>query len=291
MPASTTTKNVSIFFNARRDDLRVIFWTSEKRAGQHNTGRTLGKYFACGNILVQSRTPMAAKNRNRSSFRRWLRRAMLAIGMLVAISFLLVLSLRWMNPTTSAFMLQDDSGRQPVLFEWADWQDIGVAPALAVVAAEDQRFVAHFGFDIESMQKAFQENSSGRQLRGGSTISQQLAKNLFLWPGKSYVRKGLEAWFTLLLEISLPKKRILEIYLNIVELGPGIYGIPAASRYYFEREPSRISDSQAALLAAVLPNPHRLQVDRPSAYVRDRQQWISRQMQRLRREQWILSLN
>jgi monofunctional biosynthetic peptidoglycan transglycosylase len=233
---------------------------------------------------------MAARKKTTSAIRRWARYAVLTSGVLLALSFLMVLPLRWINPPTSAFMLQDDSGRRPVLFEWADWQETGIAPALAVIAAEDQRFADHFGIDFESMRKAVQDNSRGQRLRGASTITQQLAKNLFLWPGRSYLRKGLEAWFTIVLEICLPKKRILEIYINIVELGPGIYGIPAASRYFFGNEPSGISDAQAALLAAVLPNPQQLQVDRPSAYVRERQRWIQNQMQRLRREQWILNL-
>jgi monofunctional biosynthetic peptidoglycan transglycosylase len=233
---------------------------------------------------------MAARKRAGSKLRRWIGLSLVFFGLFVAISIALVLPLRWINPTTSAFMLQDDSGRQPVLFEWADWSSIGTAPALAAVAAEDQRFADHFGFDIESMQKAMRDKSKGQRLRGASTISQQLAKNLYLWPGRTYLRKGLEAWFTILLEIGLPKKRILEIYLNVVELGPGIYGVPAASRYFFGTDAARIADSQAALLAAVLPNPHLFQVDRPSAYVRERQRWILSQMQRLRREQWILTL-
>jgi monofunctional biosynthetic peptidoglycan transglycosylase len=260
------------------------------RGGEHTIAKIHRKGFATRTILVQSRTPMAARKKSKSSIRRWARYVVLTLGVLVALSFLVVLPLRWIDPATSAFMMQDDSGRQPVLFEWTDSQDIGLAPALAVIAAEDQRFADHFGIDVESMRKAVQDSSRGRRLRGASTITQQLAKNLYLWPGRSYLRKGLEAWFTIVLEICLPKKRILEIYMNIVELGPGIYGIPAASRYFFGNDPSRISDSQAALLAAVLPNPHQLQVDRPSAYVRERQRWIQNQMQRLRREQWILNL-
>jgi monofunctional biosynthetic peptidoglycan transglycosylase len=233
---------------------------------------------------------MAAKQRHRGWLARGIRLAMFVVIACVAISLALVISLRWVDPVTSAFMLRDDSGRQPPLYEWADWQDIGLAPALAVVAAEDQRFADHFGFDFQSMQKAMRDSERGERLRGASTITQQLAKNLFLWSGRSFVRKGLEAWFALLLEACLPKKRILEIYLNIVELGPGVFGVPAASRLYFGRDPSRIADSQAALLAAVLPNPHTLQADRPTDYVRERQRWIVGQMQRLRREQWILNL-
>jgi monofunctional biosynthetic peptidoglycan transglycosylase len=187
---------------------------------------------------------------------------------------------------SSAFMLQDRSGRVPVSYEWADWSDIGVSPALAVVAAEDQKFAEHSGFDMQSIRASFADYRNGQPLRGASTITQQVAKNLYLWPGRSFVRKGLEAYFTVMIELSWPKHRILEIYLNIVELGPGIYGIPAASRHYFGRQPSRLSDAEAALLAAVLPNPRQLQVDHPSTYVRDRQRRIHGQMDRLRREGW-----
>jgi monofunctional biosynthetic peptidoglycan transglycosylase len=234
---------------------------------------------------------MAVKKKHKSGFRRGIRWVTFIAIDCALLSLALVIPLRWIDPVTSAFMLLDDSGRQPPLYEWADWQDIGIAPALAVIAAEDQRFAEHFGFDLQSLQKAMRDSERGERLRGASTITQQLAKNLFLWSGRSYVRKGLEAWFALLLEICLPKKRILEIYLNVVELGPGVYGVPAASRLYFGRDASRIADSQAALLAAVLPNPHILQADRPSDYVRERQRWIVGQMQRLRREQWILNLD
>ena len=234
---------------------------------------------------------MAGKKKHESGFWRGLRWMTFIAIDCALLSLALVIPLRWIDPVTSAFMLLDDSGRQPPLYEWADWADIGIAPALAVVAAEDQRFAEHFGFDLKSMQKAMRDSERGERLRGASTITQQLAKNLFLWSGRSFVRKGLEAWFAVLLEVCLPKKRILEIYLNVVELGPGVYGVPAASRLYFGRDPSRIADSQAALLAAVLPNPHTLQADRPSSYVRERQRWIVGQMQRLRREQWILNLD
>jgi monofunctional biosynthetic peptidoglycan transglycosylase len=233
---------------------------------------------------------MSAKQKPAGLFRRSIRLLLLLCLVGFVASVALVVPLRWANPVTSAFMLRDDSGRRPVLYEWADWQEIGIAPLLAVVAAEDQRFAGHFGFDFVSLQKAIKENSDGQPLRGASTITQQLAKNLFLWSGRSYVRKGLEAWFTVLLELSLSKKRILELYLNVVELGPGIYGVPAASRFFFSRNPASITDADAALLAAVLPNPHTLQVDHPSRYVRERQRWIVGQMARLRREQWIVNL-
>lgn len=187
-------------------------------------------------------------------------------------------------------MLQDDSGRDPLLHDWQDWEQLGTAPPLAVVAAEDQRFATHFGLDLASIRDSIEAAQDGRLLRGASTISQQLAKNLYLWPGRSFVRKGLEACLTLLLEMSLPKKRILEIYLNVAEFGPGIYGVAAASRNYFGKAPAQLRDAEAALLAAVLPNPKRLRVDEPSSYVRERQAWILGHMQRMRQEGWLTAL-
>ena len=211
--------------------------------------------------------------------------------MFLALSVALTLPLRWVDPSTTAFMLGDDSGREPLLHEWQDWGQLGSAVALAVVAAEDQRFDDHFGLDLASIRDSIEQAQDGGRLRGASTITQQVAKNLYLWPGRSFVRKGLEAWFTLLLETCLGKKRILEIYLNVAEFGPGIYGVGAASRYYFGKPPSRLYDSEAALLAAVLPNPKQLRIEEPSVYVRERQAWILGQMQRLRREGWLTRLD
>ena len=223
--------------------------------------------------------------------RRWIAGLAIAVTVLLALGVLLTLPLRWFDPPTTAFMLQDDSGRDPLLHEWRDWEQLGPAAGLAVVSAEDQRFGDHFGLDLDAIRDSIEDAQDGGRMRGASTISQQVAKNLYLWPGRNFVRKGLEAYFTLLLEACLPKKRILEIYLNIAEFGPGIYGIAAASRYYFGKAPSHLYDSEAALLAAVLPNPRRFRVDEPSAYVRERQAWILGQMQRLRREGWISTLD
>lgn len=230
---------------------------------------------------------MKNKQKIRSRKRLWLRRLALALAIPIVISFILVLPLRWLDPATSSFMLQDDSGRDPLLYEWTDWKDLGTAPALAVVAAEDQKFADHFGLDVGSIKDSIDDAENGKRLRGASTISQQVSKNLFLWPGRSLFRKGLEAYLTVVVEICLPKRRILEIYLNIAEVGPGIYGVTSASEYFFGKRPSQISDAEAALLAAVLPNPARLKVDDPSVYVRERQQWILGQMARLHRENWI----
>lgn len=167
---------------------------------------------------------------------------------------------------------------------------MGVAPSIAVVAAEDQKFAEHFGFDLDSIRESVDEHNDGAPLRGASTITQQVAKNLYLWPSKSFLRKVIEAYLTVLIETTWPKKRILEIYLNVAEFGPGIYGIGAASDIYFGKSPIELSDADAALLAAVLPNPKRLRVARPTPYVLERQKWIFTQMRRLRRERWSMSL-
>ena len=235
---------------------------------------------------------MAARKKKKKPLLRrlgaWTLIAALAV---VLLSMLLTLPLRWLDPTTTSFMLQDDSGRIPVMYEWRSRDAIGDTAALAVVAAEDQRFATHWGIDLKSIHDALGSASGGGRLRGASTITQQLAKNLYLWSGRSLLRKGLEAWLALNLELYLPKKRILELYLNVIELGPGVYGVPAASRFYFGKSPASLTSDEAALLAAVLPNPHRFRVDRPSDYVRERQAWILGHLQRLQREQWIVLID
>lgn len=229
------------------------------------------------------------RNKKRKSRRR-LSWVSLALGLPIVVSVLLVLPLRWFDPATTAFMLQDKSGRDPLLHTWVSGSQIGTAISLAVVAAEDQRFAEHFGLDMHAIRKSMDDAERGRRLRGASTISQQLAKNLFLTPSRSLWRKGIEAYFAVVIEICLPKRRILEIYVNVVELGPGIYGVGAASRHFFRKSAIDLTDREAALLAAVLPNPIQLRVDAPSGYLGQRQQWIVSQMQRLRREQWLTLL-
>ena len=160
-----------------------------------------------------------------------------------------------------------------------------------MVASEDQKFPFHHGFDVSAIRDAIADADQGKRLRGASTISQQTAKNLFLWGGRSFVRKGLEAWFTVLIEVTWPKQRILEVYVNIAELGNGIYGVGAASQRYFGVPASRLDAHQAALMAAVLPNPRRLHVDHPSAYVQRRAQWIEQQMQQLGGTAYVTSEN
>jgi monofunctional biosynthetic peptidoglycan transglycosylase len=150
-----------------------------------------------------------------------------------------------------------------------------------VVASEDQKFPEHWGFDVESIEKAYSLNQHSHRVRGASTISQQVAKNLFLWSGRSYFRKGLEAYFTLLIEGCWPKRRILEIYLNIAEFGYGTYGAEAAAQRFFHKSAARLSRGDAAVLAAVLPNPVHFSAAAPSRYLQQRRDWILGQMQAL----------
>lgn len=166
--------------------------------------------------------------------------------------------------------------------DWVSMDEISPWMGLAVIAAEDQKFPEHWGFDVSAIEKALAHNERNEnRIRGASTLSQQTAKNLFLWDGRSWVRKGLEAGLTLGMETVWSKKRILTVYLNIAEFGDGVFGVEAAAQRYFHKPASRLSLSEAALLAAVLPNPLRFKANAPSGYVRSRQAWIMRQMRQL----------
>ncbi|MBJ3814875.1 monofunctional biosynthetic peptidoglycan transglycosylase [Shimwellia pseudoproteus] len=172
--------------------------------------------------------------------------------------------------------------------DWVGMDDISPWMPLAVIAAEDQKFPQHWGFDVQAIQLAFDHNERHeKRIRGASTLSQQTAKNLFLWDGRSWVRKGLEAGLTVGIETVWSKRRILTVYLNIAEFGNGIFGVEAASRHYFHKPAKQLTISEAALLAAVLPNPIRYRADAPSGYVRTRQQWIMRQMRQLGGEGYL----
>jgi monofunctional biosynthetic peptidoglycan transglycosylase len=192
-----------------------------------------------------------------------------------------MLLLRWIAPPTSAFMLQQRLEGVHVRYRWVNMDRISPYAALAVISSEDQKFFDHWGFDLDAIADAIQENKSRSRPRGASTISQQVVKNLFLWPGKSYLRKGIESYLTLLMELLWPKKRILEVYLNIAELGRGVFGVETAARRFFGRPASRLDMRQAARLAAVLPSPKYLLADRPSDYVRHRTWQIIQQMHAL----------
>jgi len=169
--------------------------------------------------------------------------------------------------------------------DWVPMSEISSPKALAVMAAEDQKFPEHWGFDVDAIQSVLDKESG--KMRGASTLSQQTAKNLFLWDGRSWVRKGLEAGLTVGIETVWTKRRILTVYLNIVEFGDGVFGVEQASQHFFHKPASRLTASQAALLAAVLPNPHLFKVNAPSAYVLRRQQWILRQMSQLGGESFL----
>jgi monofunctional biosynthetic peptidoglycan transglycosylase len=217
--------------------------------------------------------------------RRWLWRG---LAVFLGLTLLPVLALRWLPAPASSVMLQQRIGRLlgtepggPVRYRWIGWSEIAPAMRLAVVAAEDQKFPRHRGFDLDSIAEAVGDAAAGGRVRGASTITQQVARNLFLWQGRSWLRKGLEAYFTVLLEACWPKRRILEVYLNVAQFGASTYGVGAASQAFFGKRPGRLQPSEAALLAAVLPNPARLQVKNPSPYVRERAAWIETQMQLL----------
>ncbi|PKL96018.1 MAG: monofunctional biosynthetic peptidoglycan transglycosylase [Gammaproteobacteria bacterium HGW-Gammaproteobacteria-8] len=217
-------------------------------------------------------------------FRKWLLRMVLAVVVLTA---MLVLPLRWVDPPTSAFMLRDRLIHdRPIDFRPVVRDHISPHLFLAVIASEDQNFPNHWGFDGREIRRALEDYQQNRPLRGASTITQQLAKNLYLWPGQSWLRKGVEAWFTVWLEVCLPKRRILDIYLNIVELDDGVYGAEAGARHYFGRSAMELTQAQAALLAAVLPAPKRYNAFAPDAYLQQRQQWILGQMDNLG-EAWV----
>jgi monofunctional glycosyltransferase len=218
-----------------------------------------------------------------------LARALLALLVIfIAGSVLAVGSLRWINPRYTAFMAEsqvtawaDRDSNYVFRHSWVDLDRISPNLPLAVVASEDQKFPEHWGFDVEAIEKAYALNQHSHKVRGASTISQQVAKNLFLWSGRSYFRKGLEAYFTILIESLWPKRRILEVYLNVAEFGYGTYGAEAAAQRFFHKPASRLTRADAAVLAAVLPNPVRLSAAAPSRYVQQRREWILGQMQAL----------
>ena len=233
-----------------------------------------------------------------SRLRRVLRALGLALAAWAGITVLAVVAMRWIDPPITAFMIEsrvaalfDDRSGYEFRHEWRDWDRISRNAALAVVAAEDQQFPRHHGFDFKQIDKALADRERGRRVRGASTISQQVAKNLFLWPGQSWFRKGLEAGITVLIETFWSKRRILEVYLNVAEFGRGAYGVQAASQRFFRKDASRLTKAEAALLAAVLPAPSRFKADAPSRYLRQRQAWIQRQMAALGGTAYIARLD
>jgi len=177
---------------------------------------------------------------------------------------------------------QKTEGKKAVLkHDWISMENMSPHLQLAVVSSEDQLFLSHRGFDVQAIEKAMENNKKGKRIKGASTISQQTAKNVFLWPNRSWIRKGFEVYFTFLIETFWDKERILEVYLNSVEMGPGIYGAEAASQYWFHKSAKNLSQDQSAALAAILPNPLRYKAHPPSNYIQQRKKWILRQMNNL----------
>jgi len=224
----------------------------------------------------------------RAFLARWCKRLVVAgVVVMLVLPLLFFIVFRFVPvPFTSFMVIASVNG----LFEEKpyrtqhDWVPIeAISPRLqrAVIASEDQKFPDHYGLDIEAMQNALKHNQRSARIRGGSTISQQLAKNIFLWSGRSYVRKGIEAWLTLMMETLWSKERILEVYLNSVEFGRGIYGAEAAAQHYFHKPAQKLSAREAALLAAALPSPRKRNPAKPSGYMQSRAAWIQRQMARL----------
>jgi monofunctional biosynthetic peptidoglycan transglycosylase len=230
--------------------------------------------------------------------RRWLRWLIALPLIAIVLSVVQVATLRFVDPPFSAFMFSrqleawgqgDWSFR--IAHDWRDLDEISPNVPLAVIASEDQNFAEHFGFDIKAIERARKNNERGRKVRGGSTISQQTAKNLFLWSGRSWVRKGIEAWYTLLIEAMWPKHRIVEVYVNVAEFGDGVYGAQAAARTFFGKDASRLSAAEAARMAAVLPSPRRYSIAKPGPYVQRRAQAIQRQMRYIGGTQYLQRLD
>ncbi len=207
-----------------------------------------------------------------------------AIYLFFVLSILTVILFRFAPiPITPLMLIRSGEflleGKSPILkYKWRSSDKISNNLKRAVVAAEDQKFYDHYGFDLEAIKKAAKNNEKGRKIKGGSTISQQCAKNVFLWQGRNWIRKGLEVYFTALIELFWSKERIMTVYLNVIEMGIGVYGAEAASEYYFNKSATSLTKSDAALMAAILPNPRKWDVKNPSGYIQRRQRWILRQM-------------
>lgn len=202
----------------------------------------------------------------------------------LVLSILSVILFRWVPIPLTPLMLircveQKSEGKDMRLkHDWVPIEEISPKLQLAVVCSEDQNYLKHYGFDWGAIEKAMKENENGKRMRGGSTITQQTAKNVFLWQGRSYIRKAFEAWFTLLIEIFWSKERIMEVYLNSIEMGDGVYGAEAASQYWFKKPAKKLSKDEAAAIAAILPNPLKYKANPASSYISGRKAWIKQQM-------------
>lgn len=234
----------------------------------------------------------------RPSFvRRWLRRLAWLVVIAIVLPVCQVAVLRFVDPPFSTFMairqVQAWTGGEDdfrLYYQWRDLDAIASSLPVAVIAAEDQNFASHRGFDLDAIEQARAHNARGGRMRGASTISQQTAKNLFLWGGRSWVRKGLEAYYTVLIETLWPKTRILEVYVNVAEFGDGIYGAQAAARRHFGKDADQLTAAESARLGAVLPSPKRYSASRPGPYVQRRAQWIQRNARQIGGESYLETL-
>ena len=209
--------------------------------------------------------------------RRLFRLAAWSVLMVIVTSVVIVLPWRWIPPPVTAFILRERLVREePVYYRWVPWSEISPQLAIAAVATEDQKFPFHHGFDLDAIADALESNRDGSRIRGASTISQQVAKNLFLWPEQNLIRKGAEAYLTVWIELLWPKRRILEVYLNVAEFGPGVFGAGAAGEHIFDKSARELTSREAATLVAVLPSPKRLSALQPSDYVLGRVEQIER---------------
>lgn len=243
--------------------------------------QALRKWSACD--AHHQRVFIMARKKNKkarpTTFGGRLRRLVLiAITAVVTLTLAVMLLFRWVPPPTTAFMVQERLSGVKIEYHWVPMTRISPSTALAVIASEDQNFFNHWGVDPEAIADAIEDNRSRQSPRGASTISQQVVKNLFLWPGHSYVRKAIEVYLTVAMELLWPKQRILEVYLNIAEMGKGVFGVEAAGRRFFHKAAADLNRRESATLATVLPNPKRMLAVRPSDYVRHRTGQIMRQM-------------
>lgn len=201
----------------------------------------------------------------------------------IVISVVVVFIFKWVPiPITPLMLIRDyqlsENREKGWEHDWVSIEDISEHLQLAVICSEDQNFINHHGFDIQAIEKAYENNKKGKPVKGGSSISQQTAKNVFLWPHRSWLRKGFETYFTFLIELIWSKERIMEVYLNSIEMGPGIYGAEAASQYWFNKSAKSLSKYEAASIAAILPSPLRYKARPASQYIQGRKGWIVKQM-------------
>lgn len=226
---------------------------------------------------------------------RWIRNI---VGGFVAVSILVVLILRWINPPITSYMAQNtiiawwkNNEDFNLHYQWVNPQDMSWTIKVAAITSEDQRFAENWGFDFQQIKEAIEESSSLKTIRGASTITQQTARNLFLWPAHSFFRKGIEAYFTVLIDLLWPKSRTLEVYLNIAQFGPDVYGVGAASRIYFHTAPAQLGKSQSALMVTALPDPDDYDLAHPSSYMLQRRNWVLKYMNKLGNQAYLRRFN